>query len=740
MIDVLTYRIPGLVTLTISTRGKIERLQSDYAHRFNGGPTIGFRVSDPGDLTVWPNEQQSIIDKSLTFKPVMFETPNYFVEAEFDNDSGVEPDSMFLRHHLEDVAGRFCARGLSLIGQLSFVNEPGKFRLEVAYTRGGAERSFWIEFLVASTKMDVENDYRAIVSKVEQEDRNLIFSSYAKTVNDVSVKERARMQEDGMWAVYFERAFDEYETAVKRILHEPHKRIVSQEDFRRVDQIRRWTPGMVREYARYEHDQARLAAHRFWNERSENTFDTYENRFVKFTLGKMGDWLEEARSRIGEDERYSEDFRLSLTKRAARFAQDRRAPILKGVGRFQASAGGSLVLQMRPGYSQIRIVWDLMHSLFTSESTAAGNRFSVGFNSLAALYEFWCFVTMRDLLEKVLGHTEDVKRESVMPSGLTIGKVLEDALAGEDAHGVKSMGYRYSFKGEPIAELMFQQSYGPETDNEQSAGYARPFHQRPDIVLRIFQKKHSYTYLFDAKYQLEAGYDQVDAAPRAALDQMHRYRDAILYRQQSGAGKVTRDVIGAYILFPGDESRDEKIFDYTETMEEQNLGAFPLLPDKTKRLESFLQGLMVRAFAEEEYASWILAEAIPQRWLSYVGDYEQVLTNRSILVARGYPKDFVKTVEQEKLCPWIVPAGVDPSQIKLILCGSVNGVDKIVLDATAKPEGPFDKATFLALHPSFAVLEPSAGSSARAFPLGNYYVWKAKYLGLFESVVNKVLI
>lgn len=725
MVDVVTYRIPGLVTLTISTRAKIDRLQADYVRRFCGGPTIGFRVSEPGDLFVWPNHSQAIVDKSLTFAPVMFETPNYFVEAKFDDDSGVKPDSMFLRHHLEDVAGRFCARGLTLLGQLSFVNEPGKFRLEVAYVRNGVERSFWIEFLVASTKMDVESDYRAIVAKVEKEDRDLIFSSYAKTVNDVEVKERAKKAGEWAWAVYFERAFDEYETAVKRILHEPHKRIVSCEDFRRADQIRRWTPAMAREYARYELDGTRLAAHRFWNERSENTFDTYENRFVKFTLGKMGDWLAEAYRNIGADERYAEDFRDSLERRSRRFAQARRAPILKGVGRFKARAGGSLVLQMRPGYAQIRIVWDLMHSLFTSESAGRGGRFSVGFNSLAALYEFWCFVTMRDLLGQILGQTEDVVREPVMPSGLTIGKVLEDALSGEDAKNVKSMGYRYLFKGQLVAEIMFQQSYGPETDKENSVGYARPFHQRPDIVLRVFQGTRSYTYLFDAKYQLEAGYDQVDAAPRAALDQMHRYRDAILYRQQGGRDRISREVVGAYILFPGDEEKGDELFDYTETMEEQNLGAFPLLPEKCRRLKAFLQHLLARSFDDEEYASWVLAEAIPQRWLSYVGEFEQVLTDRSILVAKGYPKDFVKLVQREGLCPWVVPIGVDPGQIKLVLCGSVHGVDKIALDDSA-PKGPFDKATFLSRYPAFAALEPESGASARPFPKGEYYVWKVK--------------
>lgn len=69
--------------------------------------------------------------------------------------------------------------------------------------------------------------------------------------------------------------------------------------------------------------------------------------------------------------------------------------------------------------------------------------------------------------------------------------------------------------------------------------------------------------------------------------------------------------------------------------------------------------------------------------------------------------------------------GVDPGQIKLVLCGSVHGVDKIALDDSA-PKGPFDKATFLSCYPAFAALEPESGASARPFPKGEYYVWKVK--------------
>lgn len=722
--DVLVYDIAGLATLTISTKGKGAELRADYARRFGGELHVDYRVSHPGTLTLSDEaakDEGGIVD-ARTGLPVIFETPNYFFEVSFKEGIGVKSDSMYVRHHLEDVAGRFYTRELSLTGQLSFVNEPGKFRFEVAYERGAGVQSFWIEFLVVSTKLNVQADYREILSRVEREDRDMIFSVYAKTINDATVKKWAQEAGDWSWAVYFERAFDEYEEALKRILRLPHKEMVSRHDYRRADQIRKWNVPMVRSFARLQGDLPRLEVYRFRNPITENTFDTAANRFVKYTLGKMGLWLSKAVQAVRNDSRYAEKFRQSLAERAERFAQYLHTPILKAVGRYVEPKGGDLVLQMRPGYAQIRIVWELMHALFTTDANLSGRKLSVGFNSLAALYEFWCFIEMREIVHGLLG-TRTYECRTVNREGLSIAEVLEGALESESVKGVRSYGCQYLKDGQIVAELMFQQSYGP---NEQEAAcYAKPFCQRPDIVLRLFQNGRPYTYLFDAKYQLECSpfTDAKDAAPRAALDQMHRYRDAILYRE----GGVSRDVVGAFILFPGDEERRESVYDYEELIEEQNIGAFPLLPKKHKSLKAFLTRLFARvAFGEGGYAAWLEVESIPQRYLRYVEAETKILKPGSLLVAKGYPKGFVETVEKVGLCPWVLLSGMAAKDIRLVLCGSVNGVDKISLNEDVAPCGPFSKIALLEAYPEFAALEPKPGCRGRVFPQGNYFVWRVK--------------
>ena len=94
------------------------------------------------------------------------------------------------------------------------------------------------------------------------------------------------------------------------------------------------------------------------------------------------------------------------------------------------------------------------------------------------------------------------------------------------------------------------------------------------------------TYLFDAKYRLQS--DDKDSAPdlppEDAINQMHRYRDAIYYINQEKS-KPEKEVIGAYILFPGSGQYDTiKNLDYFKSIKSVNIGAFPLRPnDYTNR-------------------------------------------------------------------------------------------------------------------------------------------------------------
>ncbi len=138
--------------------------------------------------------------------------------------------------------------------------------------------------------------------------------------------------------------------------------------------------------------------------------------------------------------------------------------------------------------------------------------------------------------------------------------------------------------------------------------------QKPDIVLQLtkndLQQGMKMTYLFDAKYRIDGRQNGVDTPPDDAINQMHRYRDAIYYKDYD-SNALKKEVIGGYILFPGDgETADVEVAKFYKTIGEVNIGAFPLRPkDKHNRqlLEHFV-GQLIQTKSHET-----IANVIPQK-------------------------------------------------------------------------------------------------------------------------------
>ncbi len=650
--DLIVYKIPGVATLTIGTKQNVAAKLRDYERRFSGAQyLVNYVASHDGRISLGYEEQktegghESVVKMPLHIEsnikakeplrklPLIFEQLTYFFDIEFDPSLvGLEESTMFVKHYLSEFTDNFNSRGRLMHGQFSFVNEPGAFHLEVHYQLGKLDQSFWFDFTVASTKMDVLQDYRAILRAIERWDRSLVFSEKAKTLHEVQKAGRAEPDEAKRWVVYFEKSFDVYETALKRILHDPYNRMVTSPYFHRADQVRRWTVPMVRELERYRRDGARLAHHRFLDNVHEMTFDTQENRFVKFTVQKLLLMLQAAAVQFRDDEDYSDQYKRGLKERINRFRRYLRDPRFADVGAFTGEAN-SLVMQMRPGYSDIRVVWVLMNSLFTSDiSLGQARNPSVGLAKLSALYEFWCYLMVKEIMDGIMSEKFGI---SPTASGTVAAKkAVESATLEEDKGDVVPVVFDYKKPdGTMVAQVIFQQSYGPRGGAD---GFAGPFQQRPDIVVTLRDQKNVYTYLFDAKYRIEksayTGFK--DAAPRDALDQMHRYRDAILWRKTSGStDEIMHEVVGAYILYPADTSKAESvpIFDYTLTLSEQNIGAFPLLPNRSDGLKKFLHGLVGKLDANAVTSAWLLdsRQVIPQKGLYYTDTEADVIDDAS---------------------------------------------------------------------------------------------------------------
>ena len=121
--------------------------------------------------------------------------------------------------------------------------------------------------------------------------------------------------------------------------------------------------------------------------------------------------------------------------------------------------------------------------------------------------------------------------------------------------------------------------------------------QIPDNVLCLEKNTgmgslvENYQYVFDAKYKVEMNPDEhyPDCSPGPKItdiNTMHRYRDAIVYRN----GEVNEKIIfGAYVLFPYPGSEEEyKSHHFYNSISTVNIGGLPFLPQKTKMVEEML--------------------------------------------------------------------------------------------------------------------------------------------------------
>ena len=562
-------------------------------------------------IGVPPDSEASFVDETTPLctskvKPSFYET-RYFVRCDF-KDSTVR--DAFVNHKMSSVSEAFDFDGETLVGTLDFINSPGKFRFEIVWYRKGIRESAAFDWMVVSEKLNVQSDYTEIVDKIEESAPGLVRAFLAKSKGQAGLIQRGDTN-DAIWADIFNEISERYTRACEWIINRPHLKYVSEVEYRRAATIKRWTPSLVNRYATMGKGVRDVSL--FRTERVTPQVDTIENRFVKFTLKMITDRLGRFAKVCEGHKTVSESFVSDLRKRGARLGKILRKPFFSGVGRFTGFHQESLVLQRKQGYADVYATWVMLKKTFDTTQTG----FSVGHRPISALYEFWCFLRIADLLETEFGFAH--------PKGMIEGAKVYDDLFEEpdpdkiDLKTLSALIYEYPEKNGISLKLLYQQNYGTENTSGDLA-YYNP--QRPDIVLEIERKDGKFTYLFDAKYRIDTR-DGKDASPAEPINDMHRYRDAILYRSQTDDKKLSRQIVGAYVLYPGRPLPQS--YDYAALIEHENIGAIPLLPGEEgcEALKRFVKEILGKTTAEQH-----LGSDIPTRGTTVV--VGEALTEASI--------------------------------------------------------------------------------------------------------------
>ena len=539
------------------------------------------------EITIENSQQAPAIFFDNTDYPIWVEFKDYVKKAQFGSI-------------LQSENEKFTFRRQILAGFLNYGNEVGRSEIQLIYQVGAETRSFVFSFEVLSTKLNYHEHWKAIIEDIEQEYRMLSLDYMRRTFHGFSPDASGETPEIIWWSV-FANEQKKFIKACKNIIDRPRHRLHGKETYKRADKLTFVPSCIENELAEHRADCSHLyrVEERVW------TNDTKENRFLKFALGQITDRYEILKKRIEAIKNASDVMKEDMQATLATLKHLQRNPFFRTVGNYKGMNQESLVLQKATGYSQIYRTWSLLHRSYSLNDGI----YRLQTKDIATLYEIWCFIEVSHIVkEKLHLSDEDIDHRNRMEMN---GLFTWDLGKGEHS--------RILFKKDDIelAELV----YNPKSTEREnlSAGIkdwtVPTVPQKPDIVLQLtkndLQEGLKMTYLFDAKYRID-GKDKngVDVPPEDAINQMHRYRDAIYYKDyQSDALK--KEVIGGYILFPGDgEPAVVAESKFRKTIDEVNIGAFPLRPKDTHNrqlLERFIEELILTKSYET------ISKVIPQK-------------------------------------------------------------------------------------------------------------------------------
>jgi uncharacterized protein len=525
--------------------------------------------------------------------PVFFENKNYDMEIIFSNSLSSQFGRFYpkVRHRLKAVeeSFRYNPKTGSLRATINTGNDIGWFSLDILYPVGKDTISQRVAFEVLPVKMDMTGDVESINRDIDAEYPLWRFALSQKTQQRLQADRRQRQKFLLHWLAQFEKLRLDMERGLKHIVNAPHSRLLDNSLSVKMDGLMGKMSPMLQMRVR-ESINVGVSNRRFTINKKCLSLDTPENRFIKFavdsSIKKVARiiYLAGRDDSLPESQRLSDSFFEDLESWSNSLIHIRNHRLFQEVGDFSGMKRESLVLQQKPGYSKVYKAWQQLVWFLEQ----LGNDSTLSVRNVAELYEVWCFLQVRNILLE-LGFSETANKKVVLVNrGLDV--TMKDGMAGA-FHFHRDDGVFIRLAHEPI----FREGTKPIRTWTTI--------QKPDIVLKAeFPDGSEIFWIFDAKYRIDTERKgNNDLVPDDALNQMHRYRDALIYQHKVAPSysEKSRPVFGAYVLYPGFFDQLGQENPYHEAIEEIGIGAFSLLPSSDNSgnlwLRNFLEGKLAAA-------------------------------------------------------------------------------------------------------------------------------------------------
>ncbi len=566
-----------------------ENLTSTYS--WSDGVEMVSRIDEEGN--------ESPITLGEIAPAVFFDNVEYPIWVEF----GSHVKNACFGSILQNDNDNFSFRRGILAGFLNYGNDIGKSEILIDYNVGTDFRHFRFSFEVLSTKLNYHEHWRKIIEDIEKEYRLLSLDYMKRTFHGFSPDTTGETPELVWWSIFSEEQ-NKFINAVKGIIERPRHRLHGQEIYLKADKLTKIPLSIENELAEHRKEPVHL----YRVEEQVQSNDTQENRFLKYALGQITKKYEALKKRIEKTLGISDVFKSNMQIMHKTLKHLQSNPFFRTVGRFKGFNQESLVLQKATGYSKVYRLWNLLRRAYSLNDGV----YRLQSKDIATLYEIWCFIEVSHIVKELLHDDVDMDHRNRMEMN---GLFTWELGKGENS--------RILFKKDNVelAELVYNPKHNDNENDNISIDhlYVPTVAQKPDIVLQLTKhdndKDFKLTYLFDAKYRIDRKDEKgVDMPPEDAINQMHRYRDAIYYKEHHSS-ELKKEIVGGYILFPGDgDKADVEVSKFYKTIAEVNIGAFPLRPKDQRNREllvNFIESLIKKSQAD------ILNKSIPQKGLKY---------------------------------------------------------------------------------------------------------------------------
>ena len=549
----------------IATAGENNLSINTARYRFSGCTEPVMKLNG-NHVALTAHEDDKTSSTGADCQALFFDQTPYMFSIKFSQDTTIARLFSPLAAWCDSADWDSDSKKLSI--PINFGNDLGDFELCWEWeTDDGEHHSASFSGQVFSTKLDIYEHFNIMLDEVTGRFEWIRLDLLRQTTwgwsHDNDSESNLKT-----WLVIFQEVQHTMDGLLRKLVKQHRRRLIAETRMLRPGQMRKIAPKVEELIVRGmgENDNRRYPV-----EKKVLDADTPENRYIKHILLHTLIQLHELIDRIEPLQRIADVFKERLSEWADGWEELKQHRFWRGIGEFHGLQHESLILSQDPLYAGIRRSWYLLQQgLKFIDSDLKG-----GIQNAAQLYEIWCLVKIDQLIidngwkciaDRFVGFDSD-----------------EDSFESEELQsGEVKFLYRKEGLKQTELEILFQPTAGatPGQNGMWNGMVALPVVQKPDIVLRLHRNdlphQPVYTWIFDAKYRLNN-----NNAPDDAVNQMHRYRDAIVWSDEvEGNTKLTREGIGAYVLYPGNENNLTEQSPQVASIDKTNIGAFPLRPDQ----------------------------------------------------------------------------------------------------------------------------------------------------------------